>query len=95
MVLFLYASLHIPGTGGAETHHCIYRAVGKLNYHNDATIGFERSDPHCWKSMLLLPQLFTGRCNGSLVAWNEQASKGCSLFGQKVRTAGWRRSYIV
>jgi hypothetical protein len=66
VVLFLYASLHIPGTGGAETHHCIHRAVGKSNYHDDATIGFEHSDLHFCKSMLLLSPILlvavTVRC---------------------------------
>jgi hypothetical protein len=66
VVLFLYASHHIPDTDGAETHHCIYRAVGKSNYHYDATIGFEHSDLHFCKSMLLLSPILlvavTVRC---------------------------------
>jgi hypothetical protein len=44
MVLFLYASHHIPGTDGADYHHYINLAVGKFNYHDDATIRIGRSD---------------------------------------------------
>jgi hypothetical protein len=39
MVLFLYASHHIPGTDGADTRYYIDRVIGNLNRHDDATIG--------------------------------------------------------
>jgi hypothetical protein len=97
MVLFLYARHHIPGTDVADTHHCIYHAVGKFNYHDDATIGFGRSDLHCWNLNTSSPRCcyhsrhsLVAMTDGLLDEWRRQASKGWFFYQAKEQGADRR-----